>query len=340
MNLKPPPVDKRTLRGKIGSVLQDKHTLWNKITGVLYFSLESNQVAQTLPLKVDAAWRAYVARERFRSRCWRAFWYTLAMILIYKFVLEPLFGEPANPARSDLARGLRTWTTTFDVFSNLFLTFFVFDATFRCLLFVYKLHRAQTASRSKLHRAQIEWPTKTMELFNERLRLQTHLVDEWIDLEFVAKRTRCIGSLIYYPFVLIALLIVSRSTLFANYAPCLTNLIAAGISLSVVFGCAILLWWAATAARNTAKQNLTDGIIAARGHSPKVADKSSDATQNDSDSNPRYAEQLETLWSRVDQLNDGAFRPFSQQPLVRALLWPLGSFGWTNLIESGMLPGL
>jgi hypothetical protein len=64
------------------------------------------------------------------------------------------------------------------------------------------------------------------------------------------------------------------------------------------------------------------------------------ATQNDSDSNPRYAEQLETLWSRVDQLNDGAFRPFSQQPLVRALLWPLGSFGWTNLIESGMLPGL
>jgi hypothetical protein len=262
------------------------------------------------------------------------------MILIYKFVLEPLFGEPANPARSDLARGLRTWTTTFDVFSNLFLTFFVFDATFRCLLFVYKLHRAQTASRSKLHRAQVEWPTKTMELFNDRLRLQTHLVDEWIDLDFVAKRTRCIGSLIYYPFVLIALLMVSRSTVFANYAPSLTNLVAAGISLSVVFGCAILLWWAATAARNTAKQNLTDGIIAARGHSPKVADKSSDATQNDSDSNPRYAEQLETLWSRVDQLNDGAFRPFSQQPLVRALLWPLGSFGWTNLIESGMLPGL
>jgi hypothetical protein len=170
--------------------------------------------------------------------------------------------------------------------------------------------------------------------------LQTHLVDEWIDLEFVAKRTRCVGSLIYYPFVLIALLIVSRSTVFANYAPCLTNLIAAGISLSVVFGCAIMLWWAATAARDTAKQNLTDGIIAARGHSPKVADKCGDATQTDSDDNLNYPEQLETLWSRVDQLKDGAFRPFSQQPLVRAMLWPLGSFGWTNLIESGMLPGL
>ena len=262
------------------------------------------------------------------------------MILIYKFVLEPLFGEPANPARSDLARGLRTWTTTFDVFSNLFLTFFVFDATFRCLLFVYKLHRAQTASRSKLHRAQVEWPTKTMELFNDRLRLQTHLVDEWIDLDFVAKRTRCIGSLIYYPFVLIALLMVSRSTVFANYAPSLTNLVAAGISLSVVFGCAILLWWAATAARNTAKQNLTDGIIAAGVIPPRLLTRAATQRKMTRDSNPRYAEQLETLWSRVDQLNDGAFRPFSQQPLVRALLWPLGSFGWTNLIESGMLPGL
>jgi hypothetical protein len=327
MNLKPPNVDKRTL--------------WNKIAGVLDISLESGQAAQTLPFKVEAAWRAYVAQERFWSRCRRAFWYTVAMILIYFLVLQPLFGYSTIPVRSDLAyKAYKDWTVLPDVFSMLFLTFFVFDATFRCLLFVNKLHRAQTASRSKLHRAQTEWPPNTMELFNDRLRLQTHLVDEWIDLEFVAKRTRCVGSLIYYPFVLIALLIVSRSTVFANYAPCLTNLIAAGISLSVVFGCAIMLWWAATAARDTAKQNLTDGIIAARGHSPKVADKCGDATQTDSDDNLNYPEQLETLWSRVDQLKDGAFRPFSQQPLVRALLWPLGSFGWTNLIESGMLPGL
>jgi hypothetical protein len=163
-----------------------------------------------------------------------------------------------------------------------------------------------------------------MGVYKRRLRPQAKLVHDWIGLEFVAKRTRRIGSLIYYPFVLKALLIVSRSTVFANYAPSLTILIAQGISLSVVFGCAIMLCLAAKAARDTAKQNLTDGIIRAK----------------DWDDNNRCAEQLETLLSRVDQLKEGAFSPFSQQPLVKAVLLPFGTFGWTALIENGMLPGL
>ena len=109
--------------------------------------------------------------------------------------------------------------------------------------------------------------------------------------------------------------------MFANYAPSLTILIAQGMSLSVVFGCAIMLWWAAKAARDTAKQNLIDGVISTRG---------------------RYAnaKQLETLLSRVDQLKDGAFSPLSQQPLVKALLFPLSSAGWVALIENGTLTGL
>jgi hypothetical protein len=31
--------------------------------------------------------------------------------------------------------------------------------------------------------------------------------------------------------------------------------------------------------------------------------------------------------------------PIVQQPLVKALLFPLGSAGWVALIENGMLPG-
>jgi hypothetical protein len=135
------------------------------------------------------------------------------------------------------------------------------------------------------------------------LRLQTKLIQDWIDLEFVAKRTNCIGSMIYFPFVLIALLIVSRSTVFANYAPSLTILVWQGISLSIVFSCAVVLWWVARATRDGAKQNLTDGLIRAK----------------DAESNPRLAEQLETLLIRIAELNEGAFSPLSQQPLVRAL---------------------
>jgi len=41
---------------------------------------------------------------------------------------------------------------------------------------------------------------------------------------------------------------------------------------------------------------------------------------------------------RVEELRDGAFSPFSQQPLVRAMLLPLGSFGGTALLEYLILP--
>jgi hypothetical protein len=167
----------------------------------------------------------------------------------------------------------------------------------------------------------------TIKLFEDRLGLQTHLLHDWIDLEFVAKRTCCIGRLIYYPFALIALLMVSRSTVFAHYAPSLPHLIEQGISLSIVFGCAVMLWWSANAARDTAKQHLTDRIIRAKGHQTQGSDECQTG-------------QLETLLMRIVQLNEGAFGPLSHQPLVKALLFPLSSAGWVALIESGLFPGL
>src|SRR5262249_29388160 len=160
----------------------------------------------------------------------------------------------------------------------LFLALFVFDATLLCLLFLKKLRGVQTG-----------WAPITIKLIEDRLGLQTHLLHDWVDLEFVAKRTRCIGSLIYYPFALIALLMVSRSTVFALYAPSLPHLMVQGISLAIVFGCAVMLCWSAKAARDKAKQNLTAGIIRAKRHQTQGSDDG-------------RAGQLETLLMRVVQL--------------------------------------
>jgi hypothetical protein len=213
----------------------------------------------------------------------------------------------------DLAFDWYMWTIWGNVLLMQFLTFLVFDATLYCLLFVYKLSPGPIAMA----------PDDDGSL-QAAFAAANKLIQDWIDLEFVAKRTNCIGSMIYFPFVLIALLIVSRSTVFANYAPSLTILVWQGISLSIVFSCAVMLWWVARATRDGAKQNLTDGLIRAK----------------DAESNPRLAEQLETLLIRIAELNEGAFSPLSQQPLVRALLFPLSSAGWMALIESGVLPGL
>ena len=293
MELKPEPAP---LWKQFTGIHEDVLTLWKTLRGVFDFSRRSDRAAQSLRLNVEAAWQAYVAQERFWPRCIRAAMYTAGMFLFVTHVLVPMFGKAMTPVRGELAFSIYWRTTRHQVILMQFLTFFVFDATLYCLLFVNKLRHVRS-----------EWPEETLGVYNGRLRLQTKLGDDsklvhdWIDLDFVAKRTRCIGALIYFPFVLIALLILSRSTVFANYAPSLTILIAQGISVSVVFACAIMLWRAAKTARDTAKQNLTDGIIRAK----------------DSEGNVYFAGQLESLINRVDQLKEGVWLPSN---LVRALL--------------------
>jgi hypothetical protein len=46
------------------------------------------------------------------------------------------------------------------------------------------------------------------------------------------------------------------------------------------------------------------------------------------------------LLARIEELRDGTFTPLSQQPLVRAMLLPIGNFSGTALLEYLLLPGL
>jgi hypothetical protein len=110
---------------------------------------------------------------------------------------------------------------------------------------------------------------------------------------------------------------------FANFAPSVIIILTHGISLFIVFACAIMVWLAAKSVRDIARNRLMDGIIGAK-HSK----------------NAYFAEQLQILLNRVDQLKDGAFSPLTQQPLIRAFLFPMSSAGWLALVQNGMLPGL
>jgi len=196
--------------------------------------------------------------------------------------------------------------------------YLVFDATWLCLRFVRELCCSST-----------EWSSQTKAKFESRLGLDQQFIDKWTDLDFVAKRTRCIDTLIYYPFILIALLLMTRSTVFADYSPNPKFIVFHGICLTIVFGCAIALRWAAQSMRSAAKQKLMDGVICAKGRRTKELDDGG-----------RRAGQLESLVIHVDGLREGDFSPLAKQPLFRALLLPAGSFGWTTLLELGLFPGL
>jgi hypothetical protein len=97
-----------------------------------------------------------------------------------------------------------------------------------------------------------------------------------------------------------------------------------GVSLLITLTCAVALRNAAERLRERVRSELSAHIINVGGLSHGA----------------RVANQLSLLLHPVDELKEGAFSPFSQQPLVRAMLLPIGSVGGTVLLEYFLPAGL
>jgi hypothetical protein len=144
------------------------------------------------------------------------------------------------------------------------------------------------------------------------------LLDDWIDARLLGEHTAVIGPLIFFPFILLALMIVARSHLFDNWQ--IGNSILVMFAGFVLWSLAMaaLLNYGAESARAKAVQRMQADLLWLKGAGPDYAG---------------LAEQFPGLIEQVRNLRQGAFAPFFQQPLVRALLVPLGGAGGIQLLE-------
>jgi hypothetical protein len=247
---------------------------------------------------------------KWQARCIRAAIGTLMMVLVWNLILVPIFGDLRLPARGDRAREIYSAVTRVEVIATLFLIFLVADATMCSRVFIKRLTAVSTL-----------WPPKTIAQFQLELNMDCCYLADWIDMQYLARRTRCITRLIYFPFLALALLIASRSQLFDAFSTPWTLVIAQAISLAVVIGSVLALRSAAEDARTVACEHLTSKIIAAKRRDEKTAS------------------QLEMMLNQIENLKEGAFAPLSSQPFVKALLLPLLSYGGGLLVHLYALPG-
>jgi hypothetical protein len=266
---------------------------------------------------VNDAWQNYVKQSGLMPTIVRIIiWVTATFFLL--LVLFSQFGQPLNPARGHAMRHVYFVLTSIDVFLMLFLVFLIADATLFLFLFVRQLSRGHS-----------KWGWLTEQCYADKLGLDDSnlpfdkkVLNDWIDISFIAARTKCINSLIWYPFGVIALMIVSRSTVFANFPLSVPIIITQGVSFAIVFGCAFLLNGVAEDARDLAAKGLSDEIDKAKGR-PRA--------QN--------GPLLEHMLGRVQTIQEGSFRPFLKQPVIGAILLPISSIGWTAVLEGGHLLG-
>jgi hypothetical protein len=317
-------------------------SLLKKIYNSFIVKSRAGQTGSTV-YNIEQSWEQFVFQGRPFARLCRVIFCVGAMFGIATLLFS-ISGNPGNPGRGDLVRTLYLCFTLIDVLLMYFLIFFVADATLFSFLFVRQLANGPTL-----------WPESTKKFFNKKLGLDHSLplgeksgvlaetgalsdsmsagdrsstrgehrhqvLDDWIDLYFIGKRTACINKLIYYPFAIIALMIVSRSAVFGDFPLSKPIIVTWGVCLAIVTGCAIALNHMAEDARAQAQRHLMDEIIKAKG-SPESG----------------HSGQWESLLDRVNAMREGAFRPFLQQPIFGAILLPLSSVGWATLLEKGLL---
>lgn len=262
-------------------------------------------------------WLGYRHQSQWRIRVWRVTFASLSFLGLSLFLMY-LFGFPYAPVRGGIASGINTTVLTLLILAFIFLLFFVVDAIRLC---------KHLADQFVSHTI---WPAATANRERSGLGLKTPVpndpakgdptVDSWLDIKFFAEFSRPVADLIYYPFLILALIIAARSTFFDNWETPAGLVIVFIISFGFAMYCAVALRLAAEKIRRFNLGVLCNLFIAAKG------DEQSRAA----------ADQLELLIRRIEGIHDGAFAPFSQQPVFRALIMPLsaGSLGLLEYLSS------
>jgi hypothetical protein len=269
------------------------------------------QLPDTAGNEVWSFWCKYFYRGRPVARFWRVAAGVAVVLLLWGFLVL-IFGNPHAPARGEASASFYHSITFVLFVCTLALIFFVADATWLC----WQLTR-------DIRTPTVLWPARTLQEFSRRYHLSEGALADCIDLMFVARRSKCITTLLYGPFLVIALIVVSHSQLLAQYGRSIPALVTVGVALLIVIGCAVALRVSAEATRDEARRRLNERLVRAKG-----AD------------NGALASQLELVMLRIEELREGAFSPFSQQPVVRAMLLPLGGLGGTALLNYLLVPGL
>jgi hypothetical protein len=281
----------------------DGRSTWGRVfagkPGRGYFSLQTHVATQEL-------WLEHCYQNAPAARWTRILVGSVLFFFLGGSVLVAL-GLPVTPARGEFSWVVDRIVILFNAVALIILIFCIGDTIKLCDKFAYCL-AAPLKNR---------WPKTTRQYFGIKQVDQDTPLDTWIDVRFLAEWTGRIGSIIYYPFVVLFVIVVGRSSIFDNWdmPPGLVAVLF--LSLGVASATVFILRRAAERLRRVSVERLTKELVIEEGLSPEAP----------------TVKQLRTVLGEIRELKQGAFAPITSQPLVRAALLPLSGAGGIALLE-------
>lgn len=276
---------------------------WNVYT----YASDSSGMPQQGQRRVDVQklWAQYV-REGY---VWHRFERVLPTTIAYfSFAILLLwsFGWPALPVRGAFAHFITVTLELVASFLSVMLTFYVVDATSLGTKFIRHFSKEMSL-----------YPKNTYKQCNATRELDSDkLIAEYIDIRLIAEQTRALSPLIYYPFIIAFLMIVSRINYFDAWDwP---------IRLALVY-CAILGYaiYSACRLRHYAETARSDALEKVK---RQLFKHTTMGEQN-------RANAAREIMNEIQSIRDGAFAAFSKHPLLGAILLPSSGFSIWVLLQ-------
>ena len=264
----------------------------------------SSSYSPRVPSSVSYLWHKHIIRGR-KPMYWlpRVFGLTVVYFAVF-FTLFSVLGTRSWIIRGDETRKLWLIILVFQVVSFVFLLLFTVDR----VLVNDQFFRALTRLRDSQSDTSKIWPSELW----ANLRtpdIHQNAMAEWLTLRLVAQRTQTLSRLLVGPFVVLALIILSRSIVIDRFTLNIPLILVLSNHVLYAFLATWLLKQSAERMRRSAQEALLRLEIEIDSNEPGGS----------------AGDFIRRLRERAGALESGAFAPIWRQPVLQAIAAPLGS---------------
>lgn len=251
---------------------------------------------------VEEIWQDYSNAARYRHRVGRS----LILFMVYLFLTRVLWANisspslPSNPCRGAVNCGMTEVMTISAVLGMIFLNMFVFDAVLLCQGVI-----------ARLNATPIAWPQETLERYHGRFNVEHRYLPSFIMVRFIAEQTHAVHKLVFYPFVALFLMILSRNRVFDNWDFPLALIIVWLLYVGLAAGSTIILKSTSRQARDMALGQLREQLVSVTGMGEQAR---------------THADQLRLTIETIEHIRKGAYAPLALHPALSASLLAAISF--------------
>jgi hypothetical protein len=255
------------------------------------------------PVIVSERWKVYTSLMGKKCAGSHVFIQTVVYLFLFGFPVFFLIGFPTTPCRGETCFVWDTLILFFSVVTMWLLVFFVVYATRLCGRMV-----------ELVLGMGVQWPTQnTVPEPWFRSSWNNSLADIQQSLRFCGQLTEGVGKLIYYPFIVVLVMILSRSSLFDHWDFPISLLIVIGSNIGLAIFSAFHFRQTAENARGRVLTALSSILSTSSGSTRKA--------------------QVQKVISEVQNFKKGSFCRFAEQPILKAFAIPSGGYFLMILIE-------